>query len=253
MKISIITVCYNSAKTIEATIESVAAQSYKNVEHIIVDGGSIDGTLEVIRGWNKHAIRLISEPDFGIYDAMNKGIRLATGDIVGILNSNDVYYDGNVLEDVFKVMSDTSIDACYADLIYVAEDNINDIIRYWESCVFKKGLFKTGWAPPHPTFFVRRQLYEKYGLFDLNYPLAADFELMARLLAKHEVSSVYIPKIFIKMRLGGVTNKSVVNVIRQNIEIYKACRKNGVRLFLPFFILAKSISRVRQYYTRPKR
>ena len=252
MKISIVTVSYNSVATIRDTLESVAAQSYKNVEHIIVDGGSTDGTVSAIRGWNKHAIRLIAEPDLGIYDAMNKGIRWATGDVIGILNSDDVYYDSNVLADVFNVTSDTSIDACYADLIYVAPDNINDITRYWESCVFKKGLFKTGWAPPHPTFFVRRKVYEKYGLYDLNYSLAADFELMARFLERFQVSSAYIPKIFIKMRLGGVSNKSVINIIRQNIEIYKACKKNGISLFLPFFFIAKIASRVKQYCVRPK-
>ena len=226
-RITIVTVCYNSVGTIRDTLESVALQSNKNFEHIIVDGGSTDGTVAVIREWKKHPISLISEPDKGIYDAMNKGIRLATGDIIGILNSSDLYYDSHVLENVSVVMSDASVDACYADLISVDQSNLNKIIRYWKSCVFKKGLFKKGWVPPHPTFFVRRLVYEKYGLFDLNYSLAADFELMARLLERFQIQSIYVPKIFIKMRFGGVTNNSAVNIIRQNIEIYKACKENN--------------------------
>ena len=225
IQITIVTVCYNSAATIRNTLESVASQSNKNFEHIIVDGGSTDGTVAVIREWNKHPIRLISEPDKGIYDAMNKGIRLASGDIIGILNSDDVYYDSQVLENVSQTMSDASIDSCYADLIYVDQNNLNKIIRYWKSCVFKKGLFQKGWMPPHPTFFARRLIYERYGLFDLNYSLAADFELMARLLERFQIKSVYVLKIFIKMRFGGASNKSMFNVIKQNMEIYKACKK----------------------------
>ena len=251
VKITIVTVCYNSAATIRDTLESVALQFNKNFEHIIVDGGSTDGTVAVIREWNKHPIRFISEPDKGIYDAMNKGIRLASGDIIGILNSSDLYYDSHVLENVSVVMSDASVDACYADLIYVDQRNLKKIIRYWKSCVFKKGLFKKGWVPPHPTFFVRRLVYEKYGLFDLNYSLAADFELMARLLERFQIQSIYVPKIFIKMRFGGVTNNSAVNIIRQNIEIYKACKKNNIPLSLPFFFITKIIFRIKQFCARP--
>ena len=169
-------------------------QSNNNFEHLIVDGGSTDGTVAFIREWNKHPIRLISDPDKGIHDAMNKGIRLAIGDIIGILNSSDLYYDSHVLENVSKVMSNLSIDACYADLIYVDQSNLKKIIRYWKASVFKKGLFKKGWVPPHPTFFVRRSIYEKYGLFYLNYFLAADFDLMARLLERVQIKSFYVPK-----------------------------------------------------------
>jgi glycosyltransferase involved in cell wall biosynthesis len=203
IKITILTVYYNSVATIKGTLESIALQSNKSFEHVIVDGGSTDGTVAVIREWKKHPIRLISEPDKGIYDAINKGIRLATGDIIGILNSSDLYYDSHVLENVSSIMSNQSIDACYADLIYVDQNNLNKIIRYWKSCVFKKGLFQKGWMSPHPTFFVRRYVYKKYGLFDLNYFLATDFELMARFLERFQIKSVYIPKIFIKMRFGG--------------------------------------------------
>jgi glycosyltransferase involved in cell wall biosynthesis len=251
IKITIVTVCYNSVATIRDTLESVASQSDKNLEHIIVDGGSTDGTMAVIRDWKKHPISLISEPDKGIYDAMNKGIRLATGDIIGILNSSDLYYDSHVLENVSQVMSNLSIDACYADLIYVDQSNLKKIIRYWKSCVFKKGLFPKGWMPPHPTFFVRRSIYEKYGLFDLNYSLAADFELMARLLERFQIRSVYVPKIFIKMRFGGASNNSAVDIIKQNIEIYQACKKNNIPVSLGAFIIIKIASRIKQFCTRP--
>ena len=250
-KITIITVCRNSAATIRDTLESVASQSYKNLEHIIIDGGSTDATLAVINEWKKYPVRLISETDKGMYDAMNKGIRIATGDIIGILNSDDLYYDAHVLENVSAAMDDASIDACYADLIYVDKNNLNKIIRYWKSSDFKKGLFSQGWMPPHPTFFVRRLIYEKYGLFDLNYPLAADVELLARFLEKFQIKSVYIPKIFIKMRFGGVSNNSVVNIIKQNIAIYKACKKNDVTLCPFSFLAAKITSRIKQFYARP--
>ncbi|HUN53804.1 MAG TPA: glycosyltransferase family 2 protein [Smithella sp.] len=251
IKITIVTVCRNSATTIKDALESVAAQSHKNVEHIVIDGGSTDGTLAAIHEWKKHPIRVVSEPDRGIYDAMNKGIGLATGDIIGILNSDDMYYDSHVLKSVAMVMADASVDACYADLIYVDKNNLKKIIRYWKSCVFKKGLFSRGWMPPHPTFFVRRTIYEKYGLFDLNYTLAADVELLARFLERFRIQAVYIPKIFVKMRLGGVSNKSVHNIIKQNIAIYKACKKNSISLSPFFFFVSKIASRIKQFCIRP--
>jgi glycosyltransferase involved in cell wall biosynthesis len=251
-KISIITVCRNSEATIRETLESVASQSYKNLEHIVVDGGSVDGTLDIIREWKKHSIRLVSEPDEGIYDAMNKGIAMATGDIIGIINSDDIYYDSGVLDKVVSVMQDNAVEACYADLIYVDKNKSDRIIRYWKSCAFEKGLFAEGWMPPHPTFFVRHSVYEKCGLFDLEYVLAADFELMARFLEKFEIKSVYIPEIFIKMKHGGVSNRSMLNIVKQNIQIYQACRKNKLPVSLSKFVLNKLLSRARQYCSKPE-
>ncbi|MDI6741566.1 MAG: glycosyltransferase family 2 protein [Smithella sp.] len=251
-KISIITVCRNSETTIRETLESVASQSYKNIEHIVVDGGSVDGTLTVLREWKKYSVRLVSEPDEGIYDAMNKGIGMATGDIIGIINSDDIYSDAGVLEKVISVMQDNAVDACYADLIYVDKNKSDRIIRYWKSCAFEKGLFADGWMPPHPTFFTRRSVYDKYGLFDLKYSLAADFELMARLMEKYKIKSVYIPEIFIKMRYGGVSNRSMLNIVKQNIQIYQACRENNLPVSLSKFLLNKLLSRTRQYYSKPE-
>jgi hypothetical protein len=162
-----------------------------------------------------------------------------------------MYYDSHVLESVSAVMADASIDACYSDLIYVDKNNLQKIIRYWKSCVFKKGLFSKGWMPPHPTFFVRRLIYEKYGLFDLNYTLAADVELLARFLERFRIRAVYIPKIFIRMRFGGVSNNSVVNIIRQNIAIYKACKNNNIQLYPVSFFVVKIASRIKQFCARP--
>lgn len=251
MKITVITVCRNSEATIRETLESVASQSYENIEHIVIDGGSVDKTTAIVREWKKHPVRLITEPDSGMYDAMNKGITMATGDVIGILNSDDVYYKSGILDNVSVVLRDSSADACYADLVYVDKKNPEKIIRYWKSCPFEKGMFARGWMPPHPTFFARRSIYEKYGGFDLSYVWAADVELLARFLEKCEIKTVYIPEIFVTMRSGGASNKSLSNIIRQNIYIYRACKKNNIPVSPVVFFCAKITSRIRQYCSRP--
>lgn len=252
-KISIITASYNSAGTIADTIKSVSSQTHTHTEHIIVDGGSTDKTREILRSHEDKISRFISDPDCGIYDAMNKGIALANGEIVGLLNADDVYADNTVLERVVEVFSDPAVDACYADLVYVDKNNLNKTIRYWRSCDYRDGLFAKGWVPPHPTFFVRRKIYEKYGKFDLNYPLAADFELMARFMHKHKVKSVYIPEVLIKMRLGGATNKNIANIFKQNIEIYRACKRNNIPISIIPFALTRMVTRISQFISRPNR
>lgn len=250
MKVSIITVCFNSAGTIEDTIRSVLGQNYKDIEYIIIDGGSVDGTMDIVNKYKDRISKIISEPDKGIYDGMNKGIGLATGDVIGFLNADDIYADNLVLERVAAAFSDSSIEACYADMVYVNRFNLNKTVRYWKSCDFKDGLFEKGWVPPHPTFFVRRNIYEKLGGFDLDYRLAADFELMLRFLSRYRIKSVYIPEIFVKMRLGGSTNKNLSNIIRQNIEIYRACVKNNIAIS-PFFIILKIANKISQFLSRP--
>lgn len=247
---TVITVCLNSEGTIRDTLESVASQSHDHLEHIIIDGASTDGTVPIVRSWDKHPVRLISEPDQGIFDAMNKGIQRATGDVIGILNSDDVYQGTDVLKTVADVMDDSSVDACYADLIYVEKNNLNKIVRFWKSSPFKPGLFSTGWVPPHPTFFARRRLYDQCGLFDLNYSLAADYELMARFLETCQITAVYIPQIFVRMRYGGASNKSFSNIVKQNVEIYKALKKNNIRFSWPNFFLKKLFSRIKQYSSK---
>lgn len=249
MNISIITVCYNSEATIEDTILSVAAQTHPDKEHLIVDGASADGTMDVVHRYGG-AVRSVSEPDRGIYDAMNKGIAMATGEVIGTLNADDVYADDSVLAQVAEVFSDPTVDVCYADLVYVDQHDPSCIVRYWKSRVYEDGLFERGWMPAHPTFFVRRSVYEKFGNFDLSFPRQADFELTMRFMAIHKIKSVYVPKIWVKMRMGGVSNNSVRGMIKGNLEAYRACRKNGLDVGL-WFIPRKVISRLPQFFMKP--
>jgi glycosyltransferase involved in cell wall biosynthesis len=247
MKISIITVALNNAEYIEACIKSVINQDYKKIEHIIIDGASTDGTIDIIKKYEDKISLWISEPDHGIYDAMNKGIQMATGDVIGILNSDDMYYKTSVLNKVNETMDNDFIDACYGDLIYVTREHPDKIVRYWKSCQYEHDLVKRGWILPHPTFFVRRKIYEKYGLFDLAYPLAADYELIIRLLTRFAIRTKYIPGIMIKMRTGGATNKSFANIFKQNMEIPNALKKNKIKVSLMTFFFSKLLLRYQQY------
>jgi len=251
MKISVITVIYNSKDTVQDAIGSVLSQDYDDLEFIIVDGASIDGCVEVIQdlinSYEDKNITFISEKDEGIYDAMNKGIRLAAGEVVGFLNGDDVYNGKTVLKKVADVFANPSVDVCYADLVYVDKNDLKKVTRYWKSLDYQDGLFSKGWAPPHPTFFVRRRVYEKYGLFDLSYSMGNDVELMMRFLSKYKLKSVYVPDIFVKMRLGGVSNKHLLNIVIQNMELFRAGKKNDIKIFPPLFILRKIIARISQY------
>ncbi|CAG0963187.1 glycosyltransferase [Methylophilaceae bacterium] len=192
----------------------------------------------------------ISEPDKGIYDAMNKGLKLVSGEVVGFLNADDFYADDTALAQVAEVFQDPLVDACYADLVYVDQQDTNRIIRYWKSRSFEVGLFKRGWMPAHPTFFVRKKIYDELGGFDLNFSLQADFELTMRFLEIYRIESKYIPKVIIKMRVGGVSNNSLANIIKGNIEAYQACKKNHLSI-TPLFSFIKIISRLPQFFMRP--
>ncbi|MHC4183898.1 MAG: sugar transferase [Planctomycetota bacterium] len=246
LKVSIITVCLNSASTIEGTIRSVINQTYPHIEYIINDGGSTDGTVELIKKYDKDIARWVSEKDKGMYDAMNKGIKLATGDIIGILNADDIYADEKVIEDVAKTIPGKQGDTCYGDLVYVAKENIDKVVRYWKSSEFHTQAFNKLWMPPHPTFFVKRDVYAHYGSFDLDFPMAADYELMVRILYKYHVATTYIPRVLVKMRTGGHSNKSIVNIVKANIECYKAWRVNGLNVNPLIFIL-KPLYKREQY------
>ncbi|HBX51985.1 MAG: glycosyl transferase [Bacteroidetes bacterium RIFOXYA12_FULL_35_11] len=241
--VSIITVCFNSETYIKNAIESVLSQSYKHIEYIIIDGGSKDGTIDIIKSFGAKISKFISEPDKGIYDAMNKGLLAATGDIVGILNSDDFYINNEIIEKIVGHFNTKSIDSVHADLIYVDQFDVSKNIRYWKSSEYSSGAFKTGWHPAHPTFFVKRDIYLKYGYFDLNFKLAADFELMLRFIEKHKISTFYIEKPFIKMRMGGATNKNIKNIINQNIECYRAFKVNqlNVSFMYPLYRLVPKI------------
>ncbi|BDZ73115.1 glycosyl transferase [Methylophaga marina] len=249
MKISIITVCFNAAETIKSTIDSIASQSYQNIEHIIVDGGSQDGTREIIAS-SDSVSKYIFESDDGIYDAMNKGIKAASGDIVGILNADDFYANENVLRNVAAAFSDPLIDTVYGDLVYVDKENTDRIIRYWKSRCFVPGLFQRGWMPAHPTFFVRKHYFDELGYYDTEYKIQSDFELTMRFLEIYRLTSVYLPNIMIKMRIGGASNNSLRNIIKGNIESFKACKKNNLKI--PFYFnLIKTASRLPQFWQRP--
>jgi glycosyltransferase involved in cell wall biosynthesis len=251
MKISIITVCYNSAETIADTIVSVASQQYINREHIVVDGASRDSTMDIVK--NATGItRFVSESDRGIYDAMNKGLKLVSGDVVGFLNADDFYYNDTVLNQVVEVFKDSTVQACYADLVYVDQKDTSRIIRYWKSRDFEPGLFKRGWMPAHPTFFVRRSVYDALGGFDLQFPRQADFELTMRFLEIHRLKSVYVPRLWVKMRTGGASNNSIRGVIKGNIEAYRACRLHGLGIS-PLFIPRKILSRLPQFFCKPSK
>lgn len=243
-KISVITVSFNSKVTINDTIRSVLSQSYKNIEHIVIDGNSSDGTQDVVRQYK--TIKLVSEKDSGLYDAMNKGIKMSSGDIVAILNSDDLYYDEKVIEDVVKEFERTGADAVYGDLVYVEKDDAGKIVRHWKSSKCRKGDFIWGWHPAHPAFFVKREIYEKYGVFDTSYEFSADFELMLRFMERFHITSSYIPRTLVRMRLGGESNKSLGNIIKGNINCMKAFRKNGIWLN-PFYPLYRILPKMNQY------
>lgn len=252
-KISLVTVCFNSAATIEDTIKSVACQTCPDIEYIVVDGLSTDTTLEIVRRYDGVVTTLISERDKGLYDAMNKGIAHATGDIIGLINSDDVLADENVLAAVARAFVDNpGVDACYGDLCYVKSDDLTQTVRYWRSNPYRRGLIKKGWVPPHPTLYVRREVYERCGGFDLTYRIAADFELMMRFFEVHDIRSVYIPKVMVKMRLGGTTNRSLRNIFLQNMEIRRALKGRGISAPLPVYFFYKLQSRLMQFLRRPE-
>lgn len=245
-KISIITVCYNSENTIEDTIKSVVNQTYPNIEYIVIDGGSIDKTLSIINKYKEKITTIISEKDNGIYDAINKGINLATGDIIGNLNSDDFYVDENVIADVVTKFEDEKTDTLYSDLYYVDALDTNKIIRYWKSKQYKEGMFLKGWMPPHPTFFVKKEIYQKYGLFDLQFKSAADYEIMLRFIHRYNVSISYLPRVIVKMRVGGMSNASLSNRIKANQEDRRAWEVNGLKPHV-FTLIFKPLSKILQF------
>ena len=319
MTVSIITAVFNNARHIGSCIESIHSQTWPDIEHIIIDGGSTDGTLQVIEEVmsresqvTNHRLpitnhltrvsRLVSEPDNGIYDALNKGIKLATGDVIGFLHADDIYADETVIKKVVKTMTESNLDSCYGDLVYVKdngnrsggtdkedkrlrgqEDRLTSLqadkltgkkgkrtrgqessdrstqnpelithnfktVRYWKSGPFEKGLFKKGWMPPHPTFFVRREVYRRLGVFDTGFRIAADYELMLRFLWKNNISTCYIPDVLIKMRTGGASNGSLRNILKKSAEDYRAMRMHGLGGLAT--LVRKNLAKIPQFLTR---
>ena len=317
MKISVITAVFNNVGHISSCLESVCSQTWPDIEHIIVDGGSTDGTLDIIKQvasgelratshrsgerLTPHTSRLtqfVSERDRGIYDALNKGIRMATGDVIGFLHSDDIYANETVMNRVAETMTESGTDSCYGDLEYVRENSDGaeilgkednrlrgqegerirgekdnrikgaeargnefgitqnsefrtrsfEVVRYWKSGLYEKDLFKKGWMPPHPTFFVRSEVYKKLGVFNTDFRIAADYELMLRFLWKNDISTCYIPEVLVKMRLGGASNRSLGNMIRKSSEDYRAMRMHSVGGIAT--LIRKNISKLPQFLTR---
>ena len=248
MKVSIITPCFNSSATLRDTIESVARQDYPEIEYIIIDGGSTDQTLDIIKAYPKVVDLWISETDDSLYEAMNKGIHLASGDIIAIINSDDFYVHSAVISLVVQQFKRNRVDSIYGDIQYVAPQNTQRVIRNWVSGKYQRHNFLYGWMPPHPAFFVKKTVYDALGFFDTRLQTSADYELMLRFLYKHRVSSHYLPELLVRMRAGGVSNRSWLKRFEANLEDRKAWKMNGLR---PYFFTAvlKPIRKIKQFFT----
>lgn len=248
MKISIITVAYNSGTTIADTLQSVASQTYQNIEHIVIDGGSCDNTLEQVRKFGSRVSNYLSEPDQGIYDAMNKGLRLARGDFVGFLNADDMLADAEAVRRlVYRLQSEPKADAVYSDLAYVHPKDLGYVVRFWRGGIFSPSGLKYGWMPPHPTFYVRRSLLSEVGDFDSSLSISADYDFMLRCLRRQGFSLVYSPGILVKMRLGGASNKSLKALLcksREDLKILRRLRIGGIGT-----LLIKNLRKLPQFRT----
>lgn len=249
-RFTIITATYNAARTLRETLASVASQSI-TVEHLLIDGGSTDDTLAIARRYGKHLAKVVSEPDQGMYDAMNKGIAMASGEVVGMLNADDRYAGPDVLEKVAGVFADPDVEACYGDLVYFRDgkDGKKRIVRYWKAGQYHSRRFYWGWMPPHPTFFVRRSVYERFGGFRLEFGTAADYELMLRFLLKHPIRVAYIPEVLVEMRVGGRSNASLGARLEAHRNDRLAWKVNGLRPY-PWTLACKPLRKVPQWVVR---
>lgn len=246
MKVSILTVTFNSEDTIVSALESLKGQSYSDIEHIIKDGGSTDGTLELIRR-NANRSKLVSEPDNGIYDALNEAIRISSGEIIGILHADDFLNSSDVIQRVVDLFEHSNCDAVYGDLKYVKRQFPEKIVRIWKSGTYKEGAFLYGWMPPHPAFFVKREVIEKYGSYNTDFKSAADYEWMLRLIHKHKIKLAYLPQILVSMRVGGKSNKNLKNRLLANLEDRKAWKVNDLRPRW-FTLWTKPIAKLKQWF-----
>jgi glycosyltransferase len=229
MKVTVITVCFNSAASIAATLDSVAAQTHRPIEHIVVDGSSTDDTVAIVRARGAHVARLISEPDRGIYDAMNKGLALATGDLIGFLNADDEFAHPDVVASIARAaQSDPAADAVYGDIVYVRADRPDEVLRYWRSGEFRRSRLYFGWMPPHPTFYLRAARLAQIGRFDDQLRIAADYDFILRSLSRPNARAAYVRDVLVRMRAGGASNHSVKAILRKSREDLRALRRNGV-------------------------
>lgn len=249
MKISIITVAFNAAETIESTLLSVAQQTFRDIEHVVIDGGSSDGTQSVVSSHCDRISRFLSEPDHGIYDAMNKGLTLATGDVVGFLNADDAYANENVLSWVAKTIERYHLDALFGDVAFCHQENPDRIVRRYSSSHFRPDRIAWGWMPAHPTLFVKREIFLKIGPFRTDYRIAGDFEFIARAFGKQSLRYRYLPEVLVKMRLGGVSTGGWRNTMLLNKEVLRACRENGIQTNM-LKILSKYPVKLREYFRK---
>ncbi|MDP3584899.1 MAG: glycosyltransferase family 2 protein [Thiobacillus sp.] len=249
MKVSVITVCFNAVNTIADTLESVATQTHPGIEHIVVDGASTDGTLDVIKRHGKRVARLVSEPDQGIYDAMNKGLLLATGETIGFLNADDVYADTGVLERVSAIMDAEKLDALFGDAEFVSPTRPDRSVRRYRSERFCPERIAWGWMPAHPALFLRQQVYQRFGSFRTDYRIAGDFELVARMFHGGTLRYRHLPEVLVRMRTGGVSTGGWRNTILLNREVLRACRENGIQTSLPK-ILSKYPAKLLEFLHR---
>ena len=249
MRITIITATYNSAKYLEDAVLSIKNQDYQDIEHIIIDGKSTDRTLDIIKKYEQHLAGWISESDRGMYDAINKGMKMATGEVIGILNSDDILADSNVISSIVAAFKENNADVIYGDLEYVDPANINKIYRIWKGKPYKRSLFKTGWMPAHPTFYIKKKFIDKYGGYENHFYSAADYEFMSRYLFVHKLNAFYLPKLIVKMRRGGQSNSNIYQRLRANRRDYLAMKKNHIPF--PFVIsILKPLSKLHQYYKK---
>ena len=251
MKLSIITIVRNNKEHIETCIRSVIGQSYKNIEYIVVDGGSTDGTLDVIERFRDSIDKLILGKGAGVYDALNVGISAATGDVVGFLHSDDLYQRGDIFEKVVKKFAEAGCDALYGDLVYVERHNIDNVVRYWKTGEFSPHKFRAGWSIPHPTFFVKKRIYDKYGLYNTRLKISSDYEMMIRLLYRNNIKASYLPEVLIRMRTGGISNRNLPSIIRKTKEDYMAWFINGQKRAYGT-VIRKSLVKLPQFFHRDK-
>lgn len=250
MKISVITVVYNRAATIEKAIQSVIAQDYHDIEYVVVDGGSTDGTLTIIDKFIDHIHQYVSGKDEGMYDALNKGIRLATGDIIGVLHADDWFSSHHIISGIAKEFKQNHhLDAVYGDIAFIKENDPRKVVRYYSSAVFKPSLLSWGFIPAHPTFFCKRKCFEKFGYYKTDFDIAADYELLLRFFKVHHIRAKYLPVRFTNMNMGGKSTSGIRSTIKINQEILKACRQNNIRTNY-FKLYARYFFKIKEYFSK---
>lgn len=248
MKISIVMVVRNRRATIRRALDSLVSQRHIDRELIVIDGASTDGTLEIIGEYSSHIGTLVSEPDEGAYDALNKGLKLATGDVIGCLHSDDQFADDMALSRVDSALTQTGAQVAYGDLVYVLQDDSASVLRYWQAGPYSRARLKRGWMPPHPTFYARRSLYQRHGMFDTRYTIAADYDSMLRMLLNGQTTCTYIPQVQIRMAAGGLSNRSLRNIVKKSHEDFRIIKQHG--LGGVGTLIYKNVSKLGQFVAR---